>query len=354
MEPIAAAVHGLAAGDALSWLAEEHREFLLPSRRIGMLRFLDTYADATQSTTRPRPHVHSSPVSVLRPGPADDLEWFTFSALALAQLAAGDREAVSRAWIDLAVGSGFETLRGRTGTMEALRNLRRGLRPPQSGNDNAHYFDDIACVRAVAAGLLAGDHADAVRLATADAEVTHARDGVWCARSMAVLVCGLAHGTPIDVAIDEAVGELPVGTWSHRTVLAALGHTPDASSALDLAMRLTTDVVDKVYSYAVSAPETLALLYAHARYASSADELMLGAFAHGRNADALPALAGAVAGLRFGDSWVPTQVTEAPVVLDGVCIPALAGRELDEVLSILKMTASVSDRSTTRPHGKAR
>jgi ADP-ribosylglycohydrolase len=333
---IRATALGLAAGDALSWTAPVHREYLLPARRMPRLRMLDTYADGLRSTTRPHPHVHSSPVRTLTPRPADDLEWFAFAALAQLR-ERREPGGLRAAWRELADAAG--ELRARTGTFAALENLRSGLEPPQSGHDNAHYFDDIACVRAVAAGLLASDAGEAARLAEADAEVTHSLDGVWCARATAVLVERLAGGAAVEDAIAAALEELPAGRWSRASADRALEIAAASSSALDLAMRLDTQLTDHIYSYAVSAPETLALLLAHLARSESATELMLGAFAHGRNADALPALAGAVAGARFGEEWVPEALRRQPVLLDGVCVPALAGSSLGEVIDGLSGAA---------------
>ena len=318
-------VLGLAAGDALSWLAADHREYLLPTRRMGVLRTLDAHADATGTTTRPRPHVHSSPASTLRPGPGDDLEWFVVTARALT---AGE-DAVVPAW--QALLSERPRIRARVSVVMALDNLARGLMPPASGHDNAHYFDDIACVRAVAAGLIGGDETDAARLAELDASVTHSLDGVWCARATAALVAGLSRGAETHDAVAGALAQLPGGSWSHRLAGQALALAPASTSALDLAMRLDTELVDKIYSYGVSAPETLAILLAHTWRAGSAEELMLGAFGHGRNADALPALAGAVAALRWGSAWVPSGVSDG-TVLDGVCVPSLSGVRVDDVI----------------------
>jgi ADP-ribosylglycohydrolase len=101
-------------------------------------------------------------------------------------------------------------------------------------------------------------------------------------------------------------------------------------------MRLDTELTDKVYSYAVSAPETFAILLGHSSIAATPDGLMAGAFAHGRNADALPALAGAVAGALFGSDWLPRQIAEDPVELDGICIPSFHGTELEGTIRALE------------------
>ncbi|MET0861983.1 MAG: ADP-ribosylglycohydrolase family protein [Microbacterium sp.] len=338
---IRSTVLGLAAGDALSWTSADHREQLLSPRRLWMLRFLENYADQTRSTTRPRPHVHSSPTRTLRPGPSDDLEWFAFSTAGQLRELNGETGGVAKAWIELA--SHLPTLRARTGTQHALANLAKGQSPPQSGHDNPHYFDDIACVRAVAAGILGAESdALAASLAERDAQVTHSLDGVWCARGTAVLIAQLIRGADAETAVAAGLSQLPENTWSRRLAEQALSIAADARSALDLAMRLDTELTDKVYSYAVAAPETFAILIAHLSTASSADALLAGAFAHGRNADALPALAGALAGARFGADWLPRQLTDDAIEFDGICIPSLAGTQLEDTIRELESARSAA------------
>lgn len=329
-QTVTACVRGVAAGDALSATAAAHRLHLLPERRSRMLQDMVHFSDRNRSTTRPVPHAHSSPTAALRPRPADDLEWFVFSAHAL--VAAANGESLHDRWRELA---GIPELRARTGTQYALANLRAGLNPPQSGNDNPHYFDDIACVRAIAAGLLARDSAHAAELAQADAEVTHSLDGVWCAMATAVLVNALAQGAEVADAVRAAVDVLPPSSWSRRMANTALAVAAESHSALDLAFRLDLDVTDKIYTYAIAGPETLAILLAHTVQARSADELLLGAFAHGRKADSLPPLAGAIAGLRFGLDWMPQHLIDGPVEFDGICIPALAGHHLETTIDEL-------------------
>jgi ADP-ribosylglycohydrolase len=193
----------------------------------------------------------------------------------------------------------------------------------------------------VAAGILgAGDKTRAVQLAQADAEVTHSLDGVWCARATAGLITRLLAGADARDAIAAARDELPDGRWSARVVDRGLELAAESTSALDLALALDLLLVDKIYSYPVAAPETLALLLAHLSRAASADELMLGAFAQARNADALPALAGAVAGAHFGGEWLPRSVSDDPVVLDGVSIPWFENVEVEPTIELLERTVT--------------
>lgn len=338
---VRATIAGLVLADALAWPSLWHRLALLPPRRAERLQEIEGFATRTRTTTRPLPYLHASPAHLGdATGCSDDAEWFAVSALfhkGLGLDGAPTAEPMG-VWGELARLRSADdgSVRARTGTVVALENLARGLAPPQSGHDNPHHFDDIACVRAVAAGLHhAGDPDTAARAADADAQVTHAEDGVWCARATAILVAELVSGTAVADAVARAAATLPEDSWSAGVVSAAVRSAgADGSSALALARALERDVVDPLYSFAVAAPETLALLLAHLLRASGPEDLLLGALAHPRHADALVPLAGAAAGATFGIGWLPPDLLATSPVLRGVCVPQLAGRELGALLGI--------------------
>lgn len=334
-ERVTAVVAGLVAGDRMSWPSWWHRLGTLPPRREVRLAEAWQHGRDGYNTSLPTPYLQSSPPSLVDPaGPTDDAEWFTVAVRHLAGRRldgspAGEPFAI---WEELAERRTAEpaSVRGRVGTVIALRNLRSGLRPPVSGNDNPHYFDDAGCVRAVAAGLLRpGNPRVAAELAATDAAVTHALDGVWGARALAALVSVLVSGTGTDEAINEARRELPADSWIAQVVAECLAEARQGDSPLDLASRLERDVVDHVYSYANQAPETTGLLLAHLTAATDAASLLLGVLAHPRHADALVPLAGAIAGAAFGDVVATPELPE----LKGTCIRDLAGTSLAAVVA---------------------
>ncbi|WP_219417691.1 ADP-ribosylglycohydrolase family protein [Pseudonocardia nigra] len=336
-----ATIAGLVLADGLAWPSLWHRLSLLPARRTERLQEIDVFAVRMRTTTRALPYLHASPPQLVdAAGRSDDTEWFAVSALFHTGRGLDGQPTAEPlgVWAELARlrSDDPSSVRARTGTVVALENLARGLAPPQSGHDNPHYFDDIACVRALAAGLQhAGDAGAAARAADTDAQVTHAEDGVWCARATAVLVAELVDGAPVERAVAQAAGSLPEGSWSAGVVEAALRAVEaDQPSALALARALEQGVVDPLYSFAIAAPETLALLLAHLRRAAGPEELLLGALAHPRHADALVPLAGAVAGAAFGPAWLPADLLAEPPVLRGICVPQLAGQQLGAVLDI--------------------
>jgi hypothetical protein len=320
---------GILIGEALAWTDADYRLRLLPPKRLARMETLAAFAREHRTTTPTVPYAHSSPVAVLEPGAGEATEWFAFTAAALLRSrAAGGFAPLDGAWREVAETAGPT----RIGTRIPLENLRRGLAAPQSGNDNPHYFDDMPMVRAVAATGVFDAERDARDAARRDAGVTGALDGVWCAEAIAVLFAQLLHGRPVAEAIEGALAVLPAETWSRRMAEEALATAAESSGALDRAQRLAAGVGDRIYSYSTVAPETLAMLLAHLSCAASADELMLGVLAQPRNAATLPALAGAAAAIRFGESWMPAHL-QLTAELTGISIPSLRGVLIADALA---------------------
>ncbi len=335
-DPTRAVIAGLCAGDAITWPGWWHRLSQLPPRREVRLDEAWQHNRSLPSSSLPTPYLQASAPTLIDPaGPTDDAEWFVVAVRhhlgqRLDGSAKGDGQDV---WAELADHRRLEpdTVRARLGTTIALDNMAAGRLPPVSGRENPHYFDDIACVRAVAAGLLRpGDPGAAADLAEDEAVTTHALDGVYGARGTAALIAELVDGSSTEQGIAAATAQVPASSWCAHVVaecLAAVG----PGTTLDLAAHLEREVIDHIYAYANQAPETLGLLLAHLRIARSAEDLMLGALAHPRHADALVPLAGAVAGAVFGS---PVSDTKLPL-LGGVSVRALAGVALEDVLGDL-------------------
>ena len=331
-----AAVAGLCTGDAISWPSWWHRMGRLPDRREVRLGQAWQHARDMRTTGLPTPYLQSSSPSLVDPaGPTDDAEWFTVAArFHLGQLLDGSPAPEDRTvWTELAElrAADESAVRGRVATVISLDNLAVGLAPPASGNDTPHYFDDIACVRAVAAALVSpGRPGEAADRADADAVVTHALDGVWGARATAALVASLLDGAAPADAETQALAQLPAESWVAHVVAECLDAVRPGDDPLRLAARLEQTCVDHVYAYANQAPETLGLLLAHLRVSDSAEQLLLGALAHPRHADGLVPLAGAVAGAAYGgpaDGPLPTLI--------GTSVRALEATSLDPVVDAL-------------------
>ncbi|MFI6000264.1 ADP-ribosylglycohydrolase family protein [Streptomyces sp. NPDC051366] len=360
---------GLAAGDAAGWPAARHRASRMPEWTRRLTRELDTFAEQNQTTTLPVPIALNQPPEPLRLGPSDDAEWAAFAAesvLTAAGVLLSDlsrsrrmRAAIDLAWNALAseiaaaaerapeVESAVLPLRARISVRAGLGNLAAGLRPPATGHDNPHYFDDAACIRAcVLAVVHPGDPAAAADLAEFDARYTQDGDGVHGARAMAAAIAAALAGADTDTAVDAALGQLPeateIGRNARHAVKLARTHS-DGGGAFAIVPTLEHEIVDHVYSYGIAAAETVPVALALATAARGrAAEAVPAAACLSRVADSAPALAGALTGALGGGDSIPTAWREACRTLSGCALPRLAGTDLVELAALLARTELTS------------
>ncbi|MFF7200997.1 ADP-ribosylglycohydrolase family protein [Streptomyces sp. NPDC008141] len=372
VRPVEGLLLGLAAGDAAGWPAARHRAARMPEWTRRLTRELDTFAEQNSTTTLPVPIALNQPPEPLRLGPSDDAEWAAFAAETVligsghlfAGLAPGRRmrAAVDLAWNSLAgevaaaadrapeVESAVLPLRARISVRAGLGNLATGLRPPATGHDNPHYFDDAACVRAaVLAVVHPGDPAAAAELAEFDARYTQDGDGVHGARAMAAAIAVALGGGGVDDCVDAALAELPEATEIGRNARHAVKLARDADAAFDLVPLLEHQIVDHVYSYGVAAAETVPVALAVATAARGrVTEAVPAAACLSRVADSAPALAGALTGALGGGDAVPASWRDACRTLAGCALPRLAGTDLVELAGLL------ADTELTAPGGQFR
>ncbi|GAA2961037.1 ADP-ribosylglycohydrolase family protein [Streptomyces enissocaesilis] len=342
---------GLAAGDAAGWPAARHRAARMPDWTRRLTRELDTFAEQNATTTLPVPIALNQPPEPLRLGPSDDAEWAAFTAVTILDAAPGRiRAAVDRAWTALAaevaaaaerapeVESAVLPLRARISVRAGLGNLATGLRPPATGHDNPHYFDDAACVRAcVLATAHPGDPAAAAELAEFDARYTQDGDGVHGARAMAAAIAAALGGAGVDEAVDAALTQLPAATEIGRNAAHAvhLARTT-AGGAFALVPTLEHQIVDHVYSYGVAAAETVPVALALATAARGrVTEAVPAAACLSRVADSAPALCGALTGALCGGDALPPGWRDTCRTLVGCALPRLAGADLIELAARL-------------------
>ncbi|MDX3338094.1 ADP-ribosylglycohydrolase family protein [Streptomyces sp. ME02-6979.5a] len=357
---------GLAAGDAAGWPAARHRAARMPEWTRRLTRELDTFAEQNATTTLPVPIALNQPPEPLRLGPSDDAEWAAFAARTVLAAAADEadglsagrrmRDAVDRAWNALAatvaaasarapeVEAAVLPLRARISVRAGLGNLAAGLRPPATGHDNPHYFDDAACVRAaVLAVVHPGDPAEAAALAEFDARYTQDGDGVHGARAMAAAVAVALAGADVDAVVNAALEQLPEGTEIARNAVHAVRlareFADEPAGAFALVPVLEHQIVDHVYSYGIAAAETVPVALALTTAARGEIAQALPAAAClSRVADSAPALAGALTGAIGSITAVPAGWREACRTLAGCALPRLAGTDLIELAGLLAAT----------------
>ncbi|MFC8763817.1 ADP-ribosylglycohydrolase family protein [Streptomyces sp. NPDC057193] len=353
---------GLAAGDAAGWPAARHRAARMPEWTRRLTRELDTFAEQNATTTLPVPIALNQPPEPLRLGPSDDAEWAVFTAEAVLTASGPGfavlpperrlRASVNLAWNALAdqvaaaadrapeIESAVLPLRARISVRAGLGNLATGLRPPATGHDNPHFFDDAACVRAVVLALVhPGDPRAAAELAEFDARYTQDGDGVHGARAMAAAVAAAFGGATVDESVEAALDELPPATEIGRNSRHAVKLAHTAGSAFALVPLLEHQIVDHVYSYGIAAAETVPVALALATAArGEMTAAVPAAVCLSRVADSAPALAGALTGALGGGRSVPPAWREACRTLAGCALPRLAGTDLVELAGLLAAT----------------
>ncbi|OON83063.1 ADP-ribosylglycohydrolase family protein [Streptomyces tsukubensis] len=368
---------GLASGDAAGWPAARHRAARMPEWTRRLTRELDTFAEQNATTTLPVPIALNQPPEPLRLGPSDDAEWAAFTAESvlashgslLSDLSEDRRvrAAVDLSWISLAteisaaaarapeVESAVMPLRARISVRAGLGNLAAGLRPPATGHDNPHYFDDAACGRAcVLAVVHPGDPASAADLAEYDARYTQDGDGVLGARAMAAAVSLALVGRPVAECVDAALAELPTGSEIGRNARQAValaraaidGVPPGPGHAFGLIPVLEHQIIDHVYSYGIAAAETVPVALALVLASDgSLAEAVPAAACLSRVADSAPALAGALAGALSGAGALPPTWREACRTLAGCALPRQTGTDLVTLARRLARIETVTEGS---------
>ena len=343
------ALLGLAMGDAISWPSMFHRGRLLPAWTRRIRREMDDEREESGVLRVPMPFSLNRPADSFDLHATDDTEWAAWTMLNLMNhRCVVDQEWVIDIWQELAGGN--DRILGWVSTLTALDNIRRGIPPPLSGNDNPHYFDDGALCRAVPIGIAcAGSPAEASRCAALDAGATNAVDGVWAAQSVAAAISAACAGGSAGPVIDAALGVLPEGSWSRRMVLEALRICGEDRPAIALVPSLH-GLLNREYSDGCVGPETLALSLGivsllHEDFAAA----VTCATAFAKGADAVPALVGSISGALAPGDPVPQEWQRSLGSLKGICLPSLAGKDylrlIDEFIAACPVSRSPEKRT---------
>ena len=239
-------------------------------------------------------------------------------------------EAVVDAWLEnVATQDDFK--RGGASEFEASRNLRRGLRPPLSGQYNSYAHSDGAAMRIAPIGILnAGDIDGAVAMAETDAHISHYREGVWGAQAVAAAVaCAMADGD-MDEILAAAMKPIPEGTWLRASMEKAFAIVDRAQgNFLDAWMPLH-DELWCTYKAAVSEAVAAAfgiLKLEHRDFRTG----VVAAGNFGRDADTIAAIVGAVLGARYGAKAIPPSWVEKPRYPSGTCLLFAKGIDLLDI-----------------------
>ena len=213
--------------------------------------------------------------------------------------------------------------------MLAIRNLRAGLDPPQSG-EHLHSWSDGLAMRVAPFGVVSpGDPAEAARLAQVDGAVSHAGEGILGGRAVAAAIAVAMTGAPVEDATRAALDVVPADSWTARAVGRALDIGGAAGSVWDALDPLHDALVFDGYPWADLGPEAVGLAFGVvAASGGDFEAAVLGGANIGRDTDTIAAIAGAILGARVGLQSLPPRWVDRVQVTKGLCIHAVAGVDL--------------------------
>lgn len=266
------------------------------------------------------------------PAGTDDTEYAALTArILLTYGRALTAENVSAEWERTLAGQRGGFAGGGFSEMEAIHNLARGLRAPASGSDNHEMWSDGSAMRVAPIGAYcAGNPGEAARLAGIDAQVSQARDGIWCWQAVAAAVAAATTTDDWRAVLAAGIAVLPQDSWSARLIGRAVAIATRPDTADERYDELERRIAIFHYPWADVAPEATALSFgvfaiAEGDYVES----VLGGVNIGRDADTIAAMAGAMAGGLRGASAIPEQWSSRITELRGSCIKATEGIRLE-------------------------
>lgn len=215
--------------------------------------------------------------------------------------------------------------RGGNSEIEAAENLKRGIRPPYSGQYSAFSFSDGACMRISPVGIVcAGDISRAKELAARDAQVSHYRSGVWAAQAVAAAVAtAMVDGTDQEI-LEAAMSAIPEDSWLYRNMQHMRTLVEQAKTDFCGAWMALHDDFRTRYKAAVEE----AIVQAFALFLLSGGDfrkVITLAANFGRDADTIGAVAGAIVGARTGGKGIPEKWIERANYPTGTCLQFTKG-----------------------------
>ncbi|SCY44628.1 ADP-ribosylglycohydrolase family protein [Alkaliphilus peptidifermentans] len=261
----------------------------------------------------------------------DDTEF----ALLTAKIIIGCRgklttEDVVKGWFeDVVVQDEFK--RGGASEVSAAINLRRGIRPPESGKFSTFHMSDGSAMRIAPVGIIcAGDPEAAATMAEIDASISHYGDGVWGAQAVAAAVSiAMVNGTMEEI-IDAAMKVIPKDSWLYASMNTAFDIVEKANgSIIDVWMPLHDALRTSAWATTAEAiPAAFACLkMAHSDFKKGA--ILAGNFA--RDADTIGAVAGAILGAKYGVKEIPAHWVEKTRFPSGTCLTFTKGVDLIKI-----------------------
>lgn len=306
LERAQGAMAGLAVGDALG----------RPVEGMSAEQIRNTYGSVSDFVN-------------MTPGGSDDTEYALLTGSALLKFGTEiSSDDFANFWLEKVcsqtgsfAGAGFSE-------MNAIANLRKGLRPPQSGQHNHSWSDGLA-MRVAPIGVIAQGNFDLTKsITTADGMVSHAGEGIHSGVVIAVAVSSAMTGKSADAVFKDSISLIPKDSWTYRAMqeVQEIVNSQREKPVHEIADHLLARVAVTDYFYADLAPEAVSLAMASILYGEGDfAKTLLFAVNLGRDADTIAAMAGAVVGTMAGYSEIPSKWKGAVTTVGGTCLQFAKG-----------------------------
>lgn len=239
-------------------------------------------------------------------------------------------EHMAASWTKYIIDQGGMGDRGGRSQYGAVANLERGLLPPYTGIDNVGSDDDGAAMRIAPVGIIcAGNPGRAAALAEIEAQISHARDGIWGAQAVAASVAAALVETDVIRVIEEGCRHIPQDSWLGRAMNRAMRIADEEQTIENAWERLHTELWTPVHSTCAEA-----VPQAYAIFRLTGGDFRTGLFwagNFGRDADTISAIVGAFSGAMHGIQSIPHEWIEKVRRPAGVCLKFAARCDMLEM-----------------------
>lgn len=253
---------------------------------------------------------------------SDDTEYAMLTALALLKFPNDFTAAnIGQFWRDEISGQEGPFNGGGFSEMSAVRNLAKGIMPPQSGQ-HSHAWSDGLAMRIAPVGIVcAGDPAKAAEYALQDGLVSHSEEGIYSGQAIAVAVAVAMDGGTAETATEAALASIPEHSWTAHLIRESQRVVAEFNTWEEIAPHAVERIACLDYYWADLAPEAVGLTFA-AVLGGDGDfrTSVLNAVNLGRDADTIAAMAGGIAGAISGIEAVPQEWVPSISSLQGVCL----------------------------------
>jgi ADP-ribosylglycohydrolase len=236
-------------------------------------------------------------------------------------------DSVVKAWFeDVVVQDEYK--RGGASELAAANNLRKGLRPPQSGKFNTFHMSDGTAMRIPPVGIVcAGDPERASLMAGIDASISHSEDGIWGAQAVAAAVSVAMVDGSFEEIFASAMEQIPTDSWLYYNMKQAFSIIEESNgNILDCWMPLHDQLRASTWATTAEAiPAAFACLaLCHQDFRSGL--VLAGNFA--RDADTIGAVAGSILGAKYGLAQIPARWVEKVRYPSGTCLQFTKGLDI--------------------------